>query len=412
MGGSPPNSVPRMVSAAASVATGLVAFAMATIAAYLLVLSAAAARAPRTPQPGRLERRFAILVPAHDEASVIQRLLESVAVQTYPQRLIDVFVVADNCTDDTAELARTHGAIVYERTDEELRAKGHALRWLIERVRGDADAYVVLDADSVIEPRFISFMDARLDAGSLIVQAHYQVLNADASSLSALRAAALASLHYLRPLGRSALGLSSGLKGNGMCFDARTLERHGWTSAGLAEDVELHLSLVSEGLRVEFAPEAVVRADMPTTYTEARSQNLRWETGRLAALRRDVLPLMRLGFIRRDPVAIDAAIEQVIPPLSVGLSVAVGCAAIGFALGDRIVTGLAVFAAAGFLAHVVAGLVATRAPARSYRALAAAPAYVLWKLALYARALVGRADGPWVRTQRSTASHRQGGGAG
>jgi cellulose synthase/poly-beta-1,6-N-acetylglucosamine synthase-like glycosyltransferase len=390
-------------------AVGIIAVGVATMAMYLLVLSAAAVWAPQRPRPGRRQRRFAILVPAHNEALVIERLLESVARQTYPRSLISVFVVADNCTDGTADLARAGGARVYERTDA-LRAKGHALRWLLERVSGGFDAYLVLDADSVVDPEFISFMDARLDAGSRVVQAHYQVLNSEASSLSALRAAALASLHYLRPLGRSALRLSCGLKGNGMCFEARTLERHGWTSAGLAEDVELHLSLVAESTTVDFAPEAVVRADMPVTYAQARSQNLRWESGRLSALRREVLPLVGMGLRRRDPVVIDAAIEQLIPPLSVGLSVALACAVIGFFLGDWIVTGIACFAAAGLGIHVVAGLVAVRAPARAYRSLIAAPVYVLWKVALYVRALLGRADGPWVRTQRSTGPVSDAGG--
>ena len=117
------------------------------MAAYLGVLSVAAfLKRPEAPPPGPRTRRLAVLVPAHNEAAVIGRLQRSLSLLTYPRELFDVFVVADNCTDRTAEIARDAGAIVYERETVTLRAKGHALRWLLERVRahGTYDAYVVL----------------------------------------------------------------------------------------------------------------------------------------------------------------------------------------------------------------------------------------------------------------------------
>jgi cellulose synthase/poly-beta-1,6-N-acetylglucosamine synthase-like glycosyltransferase len=391
------------MGALAALVLAPVAAVAAAMAVYLLGLSAAAFYAPQAPPPaGPRRRRFAVLVPAHNEASVIERLLGSLGEQRYPRGGFDVHVVADNCTDDTADLARARGSVVHERTDPQQRAKGYALRWVLERLRGGEpyDAYVVFDADSVASPDFLARMDDRLEAGSLAIQAHYTVLNADASPVAALREAALASLHYLRPLGRSALGLSAGLKGNGMCFEAAMLDRAGWASVGLAEDVELHLALVRDGIRVDFCPEAIVRADMPATFSEARSQNLRWEAGRIAALRNDVLPLLRRGIARREWMLVDAAAEQLVPPLSVAVSVSGACAVAAAALGSPIVAALAAFGAAGFALHIVAGLAAVGAPARTYVALLRAPAYVAWKLALYARAAVAPSSLPWVRTQR------------
>ena len=383
------------------------ALALAAMAAYLTALSIAAFVAPpATPRPGPALRRFAVLVPAHDEAMVIERVLATLRAQTYPREHFDIFVVADNCTDDTAALARAAGAIVYERDEPTLRAKGHALRWLLERIqaRTGYDAYVVFDADSSVAPDFLARMDARLAAGALIVQGHYRTLNDEATPVAALREAALASLHYLRPLGRAALGLSAGLKGNGMCFAGAVLNDHGWTSAGLAEDVELHLALVRRGFRSEFAPEAVVRADMPTTLEAARTQNQRWETGRLATLREDALPLLRAGLAERDPVKIDAAIEQLIPPLSIALGAALGSAAAGAVAGSLPVAAIGLSAGAGFVLHVIAGLVAVRAPAHIYRALARAPGYILWKISLYVRAAIAPKRQVWIRTDRSGAA--------
>ena len=377
--------------------------ALAAIAGYLTVLGLAATLR-RLPIPPRtsIPYRFAVLVPAHDERTVIKRLLESLRQQELPDGTCDVFVVADNCSDDTAAIARGLGATVHERSDRALLGKGHALRWLIERVRdAPCDAFVFLDADSVVDRRFLARLAARLAAGSMVVQAYYRVLDPAASPLSGLREAALASLHYLRPLGRSALGLSCGLKGNGMCFAADLLRAHGWGSVGLAEDVELHLDLVRVGVRVDFAPEATVAADMPTTLAAARSQNLRWEAGRLGAARRIAIPLLVDGVRRRDPIRIDAAIEQLIPPLSVGLGAAVGLTVLGAAAGNAPLATTSLLAAVGLLGHVVLGLRAVGAPLRIYGALLFAPPYIAWKIAIYLRAIVLPADHPWIRTSRA-----------
>lgn len=379
------------------------ALAIAAIAGYLTVLGVAAfTSAPPTPAPGPRTRRFAVLVPAHDEAAVIGRLLASLRAQRYPKDRSDIFVVADNCTDGTAAIAREAGTLVFERVEPTLRAKGHALRWLLDRVRaqGPYDAYVFFDADSVVGPDFLDQMDARLAAGALMVQSYYQVLNADASPATALREAALASLHFLRPLGRAALGLSCGLKGNGMCLDAKTLDLVGWSSVGLAEDVELHLAFVREGIRVVFAPEAVVRADMPLTLAASRTQNLRWESGRISGLRRNVLPLLVSGIARRDAMRADAAIEQLIPPLSMVVTGGAVAAVLGLAGGSPQLTVLALLGTGGIIGHVLAGLVAVKAPARTYRALLSAPGYILWKVSLYVRAAAARSGQPWVRTAR------------
>jgi len=386
----------------ASVALAPLAIAAALLGTYLIALSGAALLRPRARSRAvSVRRRFAILIPAHDEATVIGRLLESLASQVYPHDRYNVFVVADNCTDATAAIARRAGAIVHERYDETHRAKGYALQWLLERVRAHAayDAYVVFDADSVVSRRFLLRMNARLESGSTVVQSYYQVLNSGASTMTALREAALASLHYVRPLGRANLGLSCGLKGNGMCFAAPTLDRIGWRT-GLAEDVELHLALVRAGHRVDFAPEALVRADMPTRPQDAASQNLRWEAGRLSAARDAAIPLLIDGLRKRDLVRFDAAAEQLIPPLSLALAVALVTAVFAGALRLVPIAVLAGGGAAAIIAHVITGLISVQAPPRTYLALLSAPQYVLWKVLVYARALAMPANAPWVRTGR------------
>jgi 1,2-diacylglycerol 3-beta-glucosyltransferase len=382
----------------------LMAAGLLVVTGYLLILTAAAFAA-RTggPVAGPGRRRFAVLIPAHNEEPLIERVLENLKLLDYPASGFDVYVVADNCDDNTARLARAHGAWVYERFDRSQQSKGFALRWLLQQVQQDVrhhDAYVILDADSVVAPNFLRQMDARLEAGSHVVQAYYSVLNAGESTVAALRYVALAALHYLRPLGRSALGLSCGLKGTGMCFAAPIVERFSWRWYTLAEDVEFHLALVQEGIRVDFAPTTYVLADMPVTLGQAASQNTRWERGRLQLLRHRVPSLLREAAARRSLMRLDAAAEQFIPPLSVPFALGGFCVVASLSLGAIEAAVLAALGLAGQAIYLLAGLVLVRAPLRLYLALAHAPLYIAWKLEIYGRALLSTRTARWVRTAR------------
>jgi 1,2-diacylglycerol 3-beta-glucosyltransferase len=384
---------------------GLLALAAVTaaIATYLGALTCAAVLIRRSvPPDGPQRRRFAICVPAHNEEVYLPRLLGSIARIRYSPSLIDVHVVADNCLDLTATVARAAGAFVHERVDSERQGKGHALSWLLERVLPNAyDAYVIVDADSILDENFLAAMDARLDQEAEVIQAFYAVSNADRAPLASLRACALAAIHYVRPLGRAALGLSVGLKGNGMCFSRAVAERFGWRWFGLAEDVESHLTLVAAGVRVHFAPETRVLGEMPTSFRQAKSQNERWEGGRLQALRTRVPHLVLDGLRMRSATRLDAAAEQLIPPLSLVLSAA-GLVAIGGILAGRPeVAWIGMVCVSTLVAHLIVGMVMTGASGRMYAALAVAPLYVLWKLALYGRVLATQdRRSKWIRTDR------------
>ena len=265
------------------------------------------------------------------------------------------------------------------------------------------DAFVVIDADTVVAPDLLRRLDAHFEAGSQVLQVYYTVLNVGESPLAALRYAALAAVHYLRPLGRARLGLSCGLKGNGMAFLAPVLDRHGWEWFTLAEDVELHLALVAAGLKVDFVPETTVLAEMPITFAQAESQNERWEHGRLEMLRQRGPALVLDGLVLRDPVRVDAVVEQLIPRSWCrwrwpGRRSARACGSgRAWPPGWRVKPGRPAWIHPGRAA--LAG-----APRRVYRALAYAPAYVGWKVWLYGRSLGPRGATPWVRTARTASA--------
>ncbi len=373
------------------------------ISGYLALLTVVAVlHRRRRPPVGKGLTRFAILVPAHSESLVISRLLESLGALDYPRSNFDVYVIADNCSDDTADRARSFGAHVLERIDPKHTGKGFALRWALERIRGAAhDAIVVVDADCVVSADFLRHMDGRFESGAEVIQSAYRVLNATESPLAALRLASFAGYNHLRPLARSAIGLSAGLKGTGMCFSSRVLQATDWTALTLAEDAEFHLDLVRLGVRVQFAPEATVLSDMPVTFAQSASQSARWERGRIALLRR-VPGLMWDAVRKKSAVRFDAAFEQLIPPLSVPFAISIATFTAAVVCGAPTIAILAAVAFVCQLGYVFASMILVRAPLRAYLALAHVPRYVVWKIGTYLRALAPGGTTKWIRTPRHT----------
>jgi cellulose synthase/poly-beta-1,6-N-acetylglucosamine synthase-like glycosyltransferase len=415
----------------ASIAAILLLFVEIVLAfgtAYLLVLTiaalglwlarpqlrpmAAALRRPgaANPLPIRVQAasqtRFAVLVPAHDEELLITRTLHNLLALDYPRDQYRVHVIADNCTDDTAALARAAGAVVHERTDPAQRGKGYALRWLFRQLLADpqsGDAFVVVDADSVVNPGFLRALDGHLARGAVAIQGYDTVLNVGASWGTALRYVAFALLHYLRPLGRRAFGGSAGLKGNGMAFRRDLLARGDWDALSITEDLQFHLDLLLAGHVVTWAPDAVVWAEMPSSMKAAYAQNVRWETGRLFLLRHYVARLLAAAVRRRSLVLFDAALENLVPPFSIMAAGAALCLVGALIWGHPLALALAGFVVAGQVIYTLVGLLLVRAPARIYLALVYAPFYVGWKLLLWLNLALHKRGRPteWVRTARS-----------
>jgi hypothetical protein len=370
--------------------------------AYLLTLLAAARPRP-APPPATGTPRVAVLIPAHDEGAGVRATVASVLAADWPADRLDVVVVADNCTDDTAAHAAAAGARVLERDAPDRRGKGRALAWAVERLRAEGplpEAVVVVDADCTVDPGILRAFAARWAAGAPAVQARYLVSNPDAAPAAAARAAAFALAADVRPLGKDRLGLSCGLLGTGMGFTWEHLERHPWSSFGLTEDVERHLALVLAGERVVLAPETAVHSAMPESLDGATSQQSRWEAGKVALARRWTPQLVAAGVRERDPVRVHAGLELAVPPQSIiALTTAAGAAVATLARlrGPR---RLALACGAAQAAFVTGGMLRMRAPAAAWRGLALAPALAARKAVVVARIATGRGPSGWERTAR------------
>jgi 1,2-diacylglycerol 3-beta-glucosyltransferase len=404
------NTEPRpRRSALLAVALLAVQSGLALAVVYLLGLLAAAWRREEDSIPTRAldshSLRLVVLVPAHDEEDGIEEGLAALDRCDYPPGLRRTIVIADNCSDRTAERARRAGAEVWERHNPDQKGKGHALAWALARVDREvteADGVIILDADCIPSANLLQAVDDRLRRGARVLQVDYLVANPEDSSVSALRFAAFALINTVRGRGKHRLGLSCGLFGTGMAFRRELLRDQPWTDNGLAEDGEYHMRLVLAGERVEFAAEASVTSPMPTTPRASTQQQLRWEGGKLAVIRRWAPRLLGSGLSRRDPVRIHAGLESLVPPQSLIAAGSAGSLLAGVALRRRGLLALSLGTLAAQLAFVLGGLRLVGAPPVVYRALLRTPALIAAKLAIYARLLSGRGPTSWMRTERET----------
>jgi cellulose synthase/poly-beta-1,6-N-acetylglucosamine synthase-like glycosyltransferase len=327
----------------------------------------------------------------------------SLQTQTYDPAKFRVHVLADNCNDATAAIARGFGVTVHERNEPDLPGKGQVIAWALPKLlETEVDTFVFLDADSTVDPHFLSVVDAYLSAGSEAIQTSYRVADPDGSPLASLRALAFALMHELRGRGKGRVGVSVGIWGNGFVLSRRALMAQGWRSFSSVEDAEHHLDQVLAGRRVDFAPEASVYGDMPGNFRSARSQQVRWEAGRLSLLRRYATRLMYSAYIRRSPSAACALTELLLPPLSVLAVLELSALLLAFSFGGDAHLALALASLIGLAGYVLGGAVFARLRWRSYAGLMVYTLpYVVWKLTIYARELARRTDSPWTRTARN-----------
>lgn len=242
--------------------------------------------------------RFAFLICARNEETVIGDLIDSIHAQTYPQDRMTIFVMADNCTDSTADIAAQKGAVVYRRFDSYQIGKGYALEALRGHIREDFpqgfDGYFVFDADNILMPDFVEQMNKTFSAGHHVVTGYRNSKNYGDNWISAgyglwfLRESRY--LHQARTLLRTSCNVS----GTGFLFSRAVSERIGdWPYHLLTEDIEFSVHQILQGERIVFCPDAMFFDEQPTSFSQSWHQRLRWTKGYLQVFRRYGTGLLR-----------------------------------------------------------------------------------------------------------------------
>ncbi len=249
---------------------------------YILV---ALLKKPKTYPPTDQTKRYGVLIAARNEETVLPQLLACLASQTYPADLVEVFVVADNCTDSTAAVAAAGGATVFVRQDKSRVGKGYALAFLFDRIREtvglDAfDAYLVFDADNVLRDNYIEEMDKAYCAGNPILTSYRNSKNYSANWISA--GYALWFLREARHLNnpRSLLGTGAAISGTGFLIDSDIIkENGGWRHFLLTEDIEFTVDCALHGRRIGYCHAAELFDEQPETFAASWRQRKRWAKG-------------------------------------------------------------------------------------------------------------------------------------
>ena len=234
------------------------------------------------------DHRFMAIIPAHNEEAVIGNLIESLKKQNYNKDLYDIYVIADNCTDDTARVAKEAGAIVYKRFDETKKTKGYALNWFLQqKIKEDApyDAFFIFDADNIVHPDFIKNMNKKLCQGEDVVQGYRDIKNPTDSWITAGYALFYWTMHRFYHLARYNLGLSPLLNGTGFMVKFDVVKPQGWDTVTLTEDIEFSLKRIIKGKKLGWATDAICYDEQPVGFKQSWSQRSRWTVGHMQCIK-------------------------------------------------------------------------------------------------------------------------------
>ena len=230
------------------------------------------------------KHKFMAIIPAHNEEMVVSNLVESLKNQNYDKELYDIYVIADNCTDNTAKVAKEAGAIVYERFDQEHKTKGYALQWFLKQKieeNADYDAFCVFDADNIVDKNFLASMNKKLCQGEDVVQGYRDIKNPTDNWITAGYALFYWTMHRFYHLARYNIGLSPLLNGTGFMVRFDVVKPNGWETETLTEDIEFSLKRIIKGKKLGWATDAIVYDEQPTGFRQSWSQRSRWTVGHI-----------------------------------------------------------------------------------------------------------------------------------
>jgi cellulose synthase/poly-beta-1,6-N-acetylglucosamine synthase-like glycosyltransferase len=369
-----------------------------TLELAFLTLSGAMPRRLQTPLPlSQPALGICVVVPAHNEEKGIGGCVASLLSCETGGHTVAVVVIADNCTDATAEQAQLAGARVLVRNDERRRGKGYALDHAFSLLLPENhDAFLIVDADTGVESNFIQATAELFAHGADALQCRYLASNPGESVRSRLMHVAWLAFNVLRLRGRDYWGLSVGILGNGFGLTRQTLEKIPFDADSIAEDLEYHLRLVRAGMRVRWCQATTVWSEVPAQGRMAAGQRARWEGGRFRMIREQT-PGLALEVLKGNLRLLEPLLELLLLPLAFHVFLLLCLLAVPTTLAWY--SALAGLAVVGL--HVGVALYVGQAGWRDLLALLAAPFYIVWKLTLGRQLLKSASsEAAWVRTER------------
>ncbi len=283
---------------------------------YTIVLAIAGLRTQKPILKHKPGKRFACLIPAHNEVNVIGELIRSLKDQDYPSSKFDIYVVADHCEDDTGKIAELDGAKVYNRNFGS-RGKGSVLRFFLDKLFSelpeDYDAVCIFDADNVVHRNFLQRMNDALFEGRQCIQGYLGTKNPDDNWVTKAIFSSYLLTNRLWQLGNENLGLPVACGGTGICITTAVLKRFGWPAQSLTEDLEMQMVYSLNGLRFSWMHDAITYDEKPSSIRVAIRQRVRWTIGHISIQRKYVFKLLKNAMKRRDFRLFDQAVYLMSP---------------------------------------------------------------------------------------------------
>ncbi|MDH6674326.1 cellulose synthase/poly-beta-1,6-N-acetylglucosamine synthase-like glycosyltransferase [Paenibacillus sp. LBL] len=265
------------------------------------------------------EKRFLIMIPAHNEEAVIGNLVENLNNLDYPKHLYTVCVIADNCSDNTALIGRKLGAMVIEHTSKPGEAKGkpYGIKYAIDVIGDDLtekyDAIAIFDADNLVTLNYLEEMNKHLLRGDRLIQCYLDTKNPDDNWVTLSYATSYYYMNRSWQLAKSRLGLGNAIGGTGFCVETKLLQEVGWTAKSLTEDLEFTMQCLLRGVPAKWSHHAKIFDEKPTDFIASCIQRLRWARGHWDVCFKYTLPLMKRFVTKLDLRAFDGALYLINP---------------------------------------------------------------------------------------------------
>ncbi len=344
--------------------------------------------------PSFSKQKIIALIPAHNEEKSIAHTIKALRFSGFYE---DVWVIADNCMDKTAEIAKQENAKVIERIDPLHRGKHYALQFAFEKLKSeDYDIYFIVDADTFSTQVSKEDLEQLFQAGADAVQVLNTLYSTKQTPKSRFLSLAFQAFNHVRPLGREYWKLSIGILGNGFALSRDTLSKASFDVGSLVEDLEYHLKLVKAGLKVHFLETSNVQSEISSQDAGA-SQRSRWEGGRLRLLL-DAGPSLLKDILKGHYRLIEPLLDLCLLPLSYHVLL------LFFLLfiPNSFIFDYAVFGFLVLLLHGIATLLVAHATWKDVLSVFAAPFHILWKVKIFSKVLEGaQKTFGWSRTDRT-----------
>ena len=345
--------------------------------------------------------KLAVIIPAYNEEKNITLTLESLKGCDPTNQKVSVYVIADNCSDQTAKVAKENDVNVLERNNLKKKGKGHALEFAFSKlVDKGYDYFVVLDADTIVKPNFFVKIFSLFNLGHEIIQVQYCIKILNGSLKSRLQHIAFLAFNTLRPIGRNSLGFSSGILGTGFALTRKVILEIPYLSHSIVEDLEYHLSLIKNKKKVTFTKETTIYSHIPNSIKGVSQQRARWEGGRFRIMKEHIPDLFKSVLKGRSD-----CIEPLFDLLLLPLSYHVVLILLSFFLPIYFIRVYALGALFIVAFHILQACYIEKGFWKNLQALCLAPFFVFWKLSIIFSII--KASGKnfnWIRSERNVSN--------